>query len=133
MHDVCGFPRQHSRAADENQVEEIMNDELRIKLAKVLTVLAALTSSSVALAQTCPACYNNAASQNPGLLQALKTGILIMMLPTLVMFLVIFTVVYRRRNSFHAPGDEALEPALDARTDVPLPVTMEGPKPRVWL
>ena len=106
---------------------------LRGILARVLAGSAALVSSSVALAQTCPACYNNAASQNPGLLQALKTGILIMMLPTLVMFLVIATVVYRRRNSFHAPVDETAEPALDARTDLPLPVTVDGPKPRVWL
>jgi hypothetical protein len=110
-----------------------MNYELRIKLTRVAAGLAALACSSVALAQTCPACYNNAASQNPGLLQALKTGILVMMLPTLIMFVVIFTVLYRRRNSFHAQGDEAIEPIRDSRTELPLPVKAESSKPRVWL
>jgi len=102
-------------------------------LARISAAFVALASSSVALAQTCPACYNNAASQSPGLLQALKTGILVMMLPTLVMFVLIFTVLYRRRNSFRAPGDEALEPIRDSRTEFPLPVKAESSKPLVWL
>jgi hypothetical protein len=102
-------------------------------LARVSAALAMLASSSLALAQTCPACYNNAASQNPGLLQALKTGILVMMLPTLIMFVVIFTVLYRRRNNFNAPGDEAMEPNRDSRAELPLPVKAESSKPRVWL
>ncbi len=68
--------------------------------------LAAWASSSAAFAQTCPACYNNAASQAPGLLQALRTGVLVMMLPCLAMFIVIYAVLYRRRNSFREGSDE---------------------------
>jgi hypothetical protein len=71
--------------------------------------LAALVSSSVALAQTCPACYQNAAAQTPGLLQALRTGILVMMLPSLSMFIVIFAVVFRRRDSFNVDTDTPTE------------------------
>ena len=102
-------------------------------LARVSVALMALGSSSVELAQTCPACYNNAAAQSPGLLQALKTGILVMMFPTLIMFIVIFTMLYRRRNSFHAPSDEETWPIRDSRTDLPPPWPTAISKPRIWL
>lgn len=63
--------------------------------------LAVLASPSQVFAQMCPACYSNAAAQTPGLLQALRTAILVMMFPSLLMFIVIFVVVFRRRNSFN--------------------------------
>ena len=63
----------------------------------------------------CPACYKNAAAQTPGLLQALRTGILVMMFPSLLMFIVIFAVVFRRRNSFNAESDEVTIPPRDVK------------------
>ena len=65
-------------------------------------ILAAFGGQSEGFAQSCPACYANAAAQMPGMLRALKTGILVMMLPCLAMFIVIFTVAYRRRAAFNA-------------------------------
>ena len=102
-------------------------------LARLSAALIALATSSVAIAQTCPACYNNAAAQSPGLLHALKTGILVMMFPTVIMFIVIFTVLYRRRNTFHAPGDEETDLHRDSPIDLPPSLTTAISKPRVWL
>jgi len=82
---------------------------IRAKLLRISAGLAALASSSVALAQTCPACYQNAATQAPGMLQALRTGVLVMMFPSLLMFILIFGVLFRRRNSFNAGVDDGTE------------------------
>jgi hypothetical protein len=68
--------------------------------------LSALAGSSVAFAQMCPACYQNAAAQAPGMLQALKTGVLVMVFPTILMFIVIFGMAFRRRNRFNTGPDE---------------------------
>ncbi|HEV2232388.1 MAG TPA: hypothetical protein VGV68_03160 [Terriglobia bacterium] len=74
-------------------------------LMRLAAALAVLASPSQVFAQMCPACYSNAAAQTPGLLQALRIGILVMMFPSLLMFIVIFVVVFRRRNSFNAESD----------------------------
>ena len=74
-------------------------------LMRLAVALAVLASPGQVFAQMCPACYNNAAAQTPGLLQALKTGILVMMFPSLLMFILIFIVVFRRRNSFNEESD----------------------------
>jgi hypothetical protein len=72
---------------------------LVLRIAAGLAALATLVSSNAVFAQSCPACYANAAAQTSGMLQALRTGILVMMLPSLSMFIVIFAIVYRRRKS----------------------------------
>lgn len=82
-------------------------------LARVAVGLATLASSSMAFAQMCPACYQNAAAQAPGLLQAFKTGVLVMIFPTLLMFILIFGVAFRRRNSFYAGDDEVTGSSQD--------------------
>jgi len=65
-------------------------------------VLLSAVSASTGYAQTCPYCYANAAAQTPGMLQTLRTGILVMLLPCLTIFVIIFSVAYRRRESFNA-------------------------------
>ena len=79
---------------------------------------AVLASPTHVFAQMCPACYSNAAAQTPGLLQALKTGILVMMFPSLLMFIMIFVVVFRRRNSFNTESDGEMNFDRDSRTVV---------------
>lgn len=78
-------------------------------LTRIGVGLAALASSSVVMAQTCPACYQNAAAQAPGMLEALRMGVLVMMFPSLLMFILIFGVAYRRRNSFNAGTDDGTD------------------------
>lgn len=88
-------------------VFEISNFKLQIRhgLARasaLAAVLLSAVSASTGYAQTCPYCYANAAAQTPGMLQALRTGILVMLLPCLTIFVIIFAVAYRRRESFNA-------------------------------
>ena len=73
-----------------------------------------LLSASTAYAQNCPYCYANAAAQTPGMLHALKTGVLVIMLPCLAMFIVIFGVAYRRRDSFNAESADAVDAGWEA-------------------
>jgi hypothetical protein len=49
-------------------------------------------------AQGCAMCYQNASASGPQGAQALRHGILILMLPTLTLFTGIFALIYRRRN-----------------------------------
>jgi hypothetical protein len=46
-------------------------------------------------------CYTSAAAAKAGAIQALRSGILILLLPALVMFTGIFVVIYRSRNRFN--------------------------------
>jgi hypothetical protein len=64
-----------------------------------------LLSSSLAFAQGCTMCYNNAAATKASGQQALRSGILILMFPPLVMLAGIFVAALRRRNKFF--GDDA--------------------------
>jgi len=84
-------------------------------IALIAAGFAALGSWSTCFAQSCPYCYANAAAQTPGMLQALKTGVLVIMLPCLAMFIVIFAVAYRRRESFNADGLGKWEPGPSER------------------
>jgi hypothetical protein len=59
-------------------------------------LLASLAPS--AAAQGCAMCYQNASATGPQGAQALRHGILILMLPTLTLFTGIFALIYRRRN-----------------------------------
>jgi hypothetical protein len=43
-------------------------------------------------------CYQNASASGPQGAQALRHGILILMLPTLSLFIGIFALIYHRRN-----------------------------------
>jgi len=85
---------------------------------RLAAALAVLASPGQVFAQMCPACYGNAAAHTPGLLQALKTGILVMMFPSLLMFIVIFVVVFRRRNSFNEESDGEMNFHRDTGTVV---------------
>jgi hypothetical protein len=51
-----------------------------------------------AAAQGCAMCYQNASASGPQGAQALRHGILILMVPTLTLFTGIFALIYRRRN-----------------------------------
>ena len=57
-----------------------------------------LVCASSVLAQGCAMCYQNASASGPQGSQALRHGILILLLPTLTLFTGIFGLIYRRRN-----------------------------------
>jgi len=57
-------------------------------------------SSALAHAQGCAMCYTSAAASKAGALHALRSGILILLVPVLAMCAGIFVVIYRSRNRF---------------------------------
>ena len=59
--------------------------------------LAALIAPQAA-AQGCAMCYQNASAAGAQGREALRHGILVLLLPTISLFLGIFALIYRRRN-----------------------------------
>ena len=78
--------------------------------------IVAFATSSAAWAQSCPMCYRAAAAAKGGALQALRSGILILMIPPVLIVGGIAVLAVRGRNGFNdASGpDSAIEP-VDAR------------------
>lgn len=68
-----------------------------VTVATVLAVLAALTQRVAA--QGCAMCYQNAAASGAQGSEALRHGILILLFPTLSLFVGIFGLIYTRRNT----------------------------------
>ena len=69
----------------------------------LLAGIAALAVSLVphaAYAQGCAMCYTTAASAKAAAVQALRSGVEILLFPPLIMFGIIFYVIYKRRNRF---------------------------------
>jgi hypothetical protein len=67
-------------------------------LAVVLVGLIVLLAPVPAFAQSCALCYTQAASSGSRMIQALKSGILILIAPPTFMSIGLFFVCYRKRN-----------------------------------
>ena len=75
--------------------------------ARILATLATLLSgSSLGFAQGCPMCYNTAAAAKAGAIHALRSGIIVLLLPPLAMFIGIFVIAFRSRESSGDDGPE---------------------------
>ena len=61
--------------------------------------------------QSCALCYTQAAASTARFIQALRSGILILMIPPFLMSLGITWMTYSRRNRFHDGQDSA--PGVD--------------------
>jgi len=59
-----------------------------------------LLSAMPAFAQSCALCYTQAASSGSRMIQALKSGILILIIPPTLGSVGMIFVVYRKRNQF---------------------------------
>ncbi len=68
----------------------------------VIAGLAFLFGPHTLLAQSCSLCYTQAAASTARFLQALRSGILILMIPPMLMSIGITVLTYRRRNQFHS-------------------------------
>jgi hypothetical protein len=74
-------------------------------IAWLVAVIVLLSASSLVYAQGCAMCYTSAAASKAGALQALRSGILILLLPVLAMCSGISVVIYRSRNRFLGGAD----------------------------
>jgi len=74
----------------------------------VVVGLIILLAPLPAFAQSCALCYTQAASSGSAMIQALKSGILILIAPPTFMSIGLFFVCYRKRNQTReGNGDES--------------------------
>jgi hypothetical protein len=70
-----------------------------------LVGLLMLAAPLPAVAQSCSLCYTRAASSGARMIQALRSGILILILPPTFMSVGMIFIVYRKRNQFRQVDD----------------------------
>ena len=73
----------------------------------VLVALALLLFSPVVFSQSCSLCYTQAASSGSRMIEALRSGILVLIVPPTLMWLVLAAVLYLRRNRFKRAAGSA--------------------------
>lgn len=67
-------------------------------------VLAWLLLSPQAFSQSCSLCYTQAASSGSRMIEALRSGILVLIVPPTLTWLVLAAVLYVKRNRYKRPG-----------------------------
>ena len=73
----------------------------RMRIVKsLLSTLAVLALSAVSYAQNCALCYTQAASAGSRVIQGLRSGILVLIIPPMFMSVGITVLAYRKRNQF---------------------------------
>jgi hypothetical protein len=70
-----------------------------------LVALLMLAAPFPAFSQSCALCYTQAASAGTRMIQALRSGILILIVPPTLMSVVMIFIVYRKRNQFRQADD----------------------------
>ena len=70
-----------------------------------LTGAAVLAANAACYAQSCALCYTQAASAGTRMIQALRSGILILIVPPTLMSVAMIFIVYRKRNQFRQADD----------------------------
>jgi hypothetical protein len=81
-------------------------------IAIALVGLALLAASPAAFSQSCALCYTQAASAGGRVIQALRSGILILIVPPTCMSVGMIFIVYRKRNQVR-PDDDAPDSKRD--------------------
>jgi hypothetical protein len=81
-------------------------------IAFAMMALAVLTIPLPAFAQSCALCYTQAASAGTRMIQALRSGILILIIPPTFMSVGMIFIVHHKRNQFKR-SEEADESGQD--------------------
>jgi hypothetical protein len=79
------------------------SSRLLIFARRALSAVALLTFSTVCFAQNCALCYTQAASAGSRIIQGLRSGILVLIVPPMFMSVGITLLAYRKRNQFSGP------------------------------
>jgi hypothetical protein len=90
--------------------QEMLKGKLRIErpfltIAIALLGLVMLAAPLPALSQSCSLCYTQAASAGTRMIQALRSGILILIIPPTFMSVGMIFIVYRKRNQVRRDHD----------------------------
>jgi hypothetical protein len=85
--------------------QEMLKGKVRIEspfltIAIALVGLVMLEAPSPVFSQSCSLCYTQAASAGARMIQALRSGILILIVPPTFMSVGMIFIVYRKRNQF---------------------------------
>ncbi len=78
-----------------------VNSAIRRRLGLSLFAAALCLTPSALFAQGCALCYTQAANSPQRFIHALRSGILVLMLPPMFLSVMFAVMAYRRRNSFH--------------------------------
>jgi len=76
-------------------------------LGVALVGLALMVFSPAAFSQSCALCYTQAASSGSRMIEALRSGILVLIIPPTLMWLVIAAIMYSKRNQFKRADNTA--------------------------
>ena len=68
--------------------------------------LSLVLSTAPAFSQSCALCYTQAASSGSRMIQALKSGILVLIVPPTLGSIGMILVVYKKRNQVRRSGDD---------------------------
>ena len=93
-------------------MQKLVNVRSLFRLGMALAVLAALALPPLAFSQGCALCYTQAAASGARIIRALRSGIIILIIPPLSMCLAAMVLAYRRRNQFHQ-ADVSLRAGAD--------------------
>jgi hypothetical protein len=94
-----------------------------MKLSRLICAIVAavgvfcMLAPSSAFAQSCALCYTQAASSGSRMIQALKSGILILIAPPTLMSLGLVVVCYRKRNSTRKNATESRRDSTDGDSE----------------
>jgi hypothetical protein len=78
-----------------------MKIEMRLRLLAIaLAGLAIVALAPTGFSQSCSLCYTQAASSGSRMIAALRSGILVLIVPPTLMWLVIAAIAYSKRNQF---------------------------------
>ncbi len=85
-----------------------MKDARLLRWAGVAVMgLTLMLFSPAAFSQSCALCYTQAASSGSRMIEALRSGILVLIVPPTLMWLVIVGIMYSKRNQFKRAGGPA--------------------------
>jgi len=77
----------------------------RVTIALMALILVVLAPP--AFSQSCALCYTQAASSGSRMIEALRSGILVLIIPPTLMWLVIAAIMYSKRNQFKRADNAA--------------------------
>lgn len=83
-----------------------------LRVATGLVIMAAFMFPPLAFSQGCALCYTQAAASGARMIRALKSGIVILIIPPLSMCMGAIALAYRKRNQFNQQ-DPRVEPGSD--------------------
>lgn len=87
-----------------------MNDKLR-GILRWTALAVSLLTPALTFAQNCALCYTQAAGSGSRMIQALRSGILMLAIPPVLICSAITCMAYKKRNQFNEDADD---PASDA-------------------